>query len=102
MRPLRSVGKILVQGHLPLEAADHFVARRVHFPAGPRLLEAKETDDSALVQIIGMALAIGLIPFGTSELRLIDGAGSAAEVDRKIVEGLASHETGASSGAQAA
>jgi len=61
----------------------------VHFPARPALLEAEQADQPPLVEIVGMALPILLIPFEAGELRFRDGLGSKAEVDREVVERFA-------------
>src|SRR6185503_9780857 len=91
---LRSVRQLLLKRHVPLKAADDLLSRRMHFPAAPALLEPEQADDSAFLEVVGVALAIGFVPVDTGELRLGDGAGAATEVDRKVVERLASAHSG--------
>src|SRR6185295_11024803 len=96
---LRPVGQLLMQRQMPLDDADHFIARRMHLPARPRLLEAIEAGQPALVEVVAVPLHIAIVPVHPGELRLRDGARAAAEVDRKVEERLGGHR---SIGAQAA
>src|SRR5678815_1216446 len=87
---------------MPLKAADDLLARRMHLPARPALLEAEQADDAALFEVIRVALFVAVVPFHACELRLGDRLGAQAEVDWKVVERLALHSSGIPIGAQAA
>src|SRR5439155_5172047 len=85
------VRQLLVQGHVTLDDADHLFTMRVHFPAGPALLEAEQADEPPLLEIVGVALAIGFVPVETGELGLGHGTRAEPQMDREIVERLALH-----------
>ena len=76
MRLLRPIRQFLMERHSALDAADDFLARRMNLPARPRFVETIERDDPAFVEIVGMALAIGFIPFKAGEFGLGHGAGA--------------------------
>src|SRR5690348_3317638 len=88
---------------MTLDDADDFVARRVHFPAGPGFLEAEKADDAPFVEVVAVARLILLVPLGACELRFGNGPGGEPEVDREVEQRLAAVHSSASTpiGAQA-
>src|SRR5438105_7645052 len=86
-----SIGQLLMQCHVALDAADHLMAVRMHLPARPRLVEAVHRDDAALIEIVRVALAIALVPFEARKFGLGDGSCAHPEMNRIIEQRLALH-----------
>src|SRR3954454_11919666 len=57
---LCAVAMLLVKGHVPLKAADHFIAFRVHLPTRPRLIEPEERNEAPFRSIIAVTLIISV------------------------------------------
>src|SRR5881392_4068688 len=83
-----SVRQFLVQRQMTLDAGDDFVARGMHLPTRPRFLESVERDDPPLVEIVGVALFIFLIPFEAGERGLGNGFRPASKMDGKVEKRL--------------